>query len=190
VRPLLNFSCCLLMLISGCSKKTFLSDEIKGLNPYEVGQELIFESSGGLKNTIAITKIEDNRFPQGLGQFPNERMVVLGFRASKTVKSGTEERVIKFFAKDEKNDERIDFSMSLKDTYLRMNFIEMKKFRKLQVISIETPYSSYQDVLYIKNESQRRIFENEIIEFYWSKSKGYVKLVQENGVEWSLVEIM
>lgn len=185
----LNALCCLLMLISSCSKKTFLSDEIKALNPYEVGQELIFESGNGLRNTITVTSVDDKRFPQGLGQFQNERMVVLGFRESNTDRSGAEERIIYFLAKDENNDERIDFCVSLRDTYLRMNFIEMKELRNLPRMSIETPYSSYQDVLYIRNTQQRRIFENEIVEFYWSKSKGYVKLVQEDGIEWNLVEI-
>lgn len=185
----LNILCCLLMIISSCSRKTFVSDEIKASNPYEVGQELIFESSNGLRNTITVTSVEDNRFPQGLGQFPNERMVVLGFRESKTVKSGTEVRIIYFMAKDENNDERIDFCISLRDTYLRMNFIEMNEIRNLPIMIIETPYSSYQDVLFIRNTQQRRIFENEIVEFYWSKSKGYVRLVQEDGIEWNLVEI-
>lgn len=177
------------LFIFGCSKKTYLTDEIKAINPYKVGQRLVFESSDGLRNIIKITRVEENRFPQGLGQFQNERMVIIGFRESQSIKYGTEERIMTLIAKDDTNMGRIDFSISLKDTYLRMDYIDADKFNKLSVMSIKTPYSSYDDVVNMNNTSQRKIFDDEIVEFFWSKSIGYVRLIQQNGIVWELVDL-
>ena len=176
-----------LFILFGCSdERTFLSEELKRINPYRTNQELTFISSDGAKNIVKITNIRDKQFPDGLGVFTNERLFVAAYRESKTILHGTEERILTLFAKTDKNVEKIDFSISLKDTYLQMAFIDFPNYRNRTTRSLNTSFGNYNDIILFKNEPNRRIDENEIVEFYWSKSLGYVRLIQKNGTIWDL----
>lgn len=186
VRALL-ISFAISFLVSGCwSEKTWLSEEIKEVNPYQDGQKLTFISSEGIENAIVIMDIRDNRFPDGMGAFRNERMFVNAFGPSKSVRGGIEKRILTVFAKTDKYPEEIDFSLSLKDAYLRMKNVCFSDYKNRSLINLGTNSNSYNDVIHFKNFPNRRISDNEIVEFYWSKSFGYVRLMQSNGVVWNL----
>jgi hypothetical protein len=173
-------------LFSCSSKKTFLSDEIKGINPYLIGQKLTFVSNTGKVNILLIEDIQDRRFPDGLGAYRNERLFVSAYRESKTVRDGTEEIILLVLAETDKHEEKIDFNISLKETYLQMAFVSFSSYQSLTTINLSTKFNSYDDALLFENHPNRRISENEIVEFYWSKSFGYVRLIQKNGVIWDL----
>lgn len=178
------------MSIIGCSQeKTLLSDEIKSINPYKIGQNLIFVSNIGNESVFHITKVEDGRFPDGLGAFINERLVVDAFRESKTVKAGVEVRILTFLAKDRNNEERIEFNFSLKEAYLQMSHVNLSEYQDGVTTNLTTNFGSYDDVLIFKNYPSRKIYDNEIVEFYWSKSVGYVRMIQKNGTFWDLKSI-
>ena len=73
--------------IQGCSQeRTLLSEEIKKINPYSVGQKLTFVSSFGIEDTLTITNVEDGRFPDAIGAPLNEHFVVDAFRRSRFTK--------------------------------------------------------------------------------------------------------
>lgn len=178
----------ILFVLIGCSSKTYLSNTAKSINPYKTGQNLTFKSNTGLKNSISIIQVYDNKFPEGLGQFLNEVMGVVGFRTSTTLKYGDEVEILTLIANNKTNEERIDFCLSLRNTYINMNYIEVENFLTFPPLILETPYGIYNDVVKVENNTKRKVFEDEIVEFYWSKSKGYIKLIQKNRVEWILVE--
>lgn len=180
----------IVFIVLGCStEKTWLSVGIKSINPYQIGQKLTFISSLGIENTIEIRRIKDGQFPDGMGAFMNERLFVSAFRESKTIRSGTEERILTVLAKTDKYEEEIDFSLSLRDTYLQMNFVSFSDYQNCTTINLKTDFYNYDDVVHFNNYPNRRISDNEIVEFYWSKSSGYVRLIQKNGVVWDLMNV-
>lgn len=177
-------------VLLGCfTKKTWLSDEIKNINPYKVGQELTFISSRGIVNTLRIKKVEDGRFPDGLGAFLNERLIVNAFRESKTIRGGTEETILTAFARTNKYEEKVDFSLSLRDTYLKMKFVTFSDYQNLALTNLTTDYYNYNDVVHFKYYPNRKISANEIVEFFWSKTYGYVRLIQKDRIVWDLKNI-
>ncbi len=179
---------CFLLLFGlvGCSNKTFIPNELKKINPYQEGQKITFISQDGKVSTLEVRKVEGGQFPEGLGQFRNERLKVVVYRKSMTSESGKETRILTLLAKDLNYPDRIHFSISLKEAYLQMEGISLTKFNSLDEIELDTRYHHYDDVVFVESPPKVRIYDNEIKEFYWSKSKGYVRLVQNNGVVWDL----
>lgn len=176
----------LLITASCLENNTFLSDEMKSINPYEVGQQLIFVSTYEVQDTLKITKVEDGRFPDGIGSPDNEHLIVNAFRRSRTDRNGTEERILTLIAKTDKTAEKIDFSISLKETALVMKYVSLKEYSDLEALPLKTKYESYDDILVFENRPDRRIHDRAVVEFWWSKSKGYVRLIQKDGVIWDL----
>ena len=184
IAVLLTFS------LEGCSQeRTLLSEEIKNINPYSVGQKLIFVSSFGIEDTLTITNVEGGRFPDAIGAPLNEHFVVDAFRRSTTVRDGVDIRILTFSAKDPKYEEKIDFSFSLKKTRLQMAYVDFSDYQSRAELNLSTDFDSYDDVLLFENYPKRRIFDSEIVEFYWSKSAGYVRLIQKDGTKWDLKSI-
>jgi len=168
----------------GCTQgRTYLSDKIKGINPYQEGQKLIFVSNIGIEDTLLITEVADNRFTDGMGAPRNERMFV------RALTDGEEERILRLYARTDKEPEQIDFNVVLKETGLLMKAIPLDEYQSFSPINVNTDYENYDDVLIIENRPSRRISEDEIVEFWWSKSKGYVRLIQQDGTVWDLKSI-
>ena len=67
--------------------------------------------------------------------------------------------------------------ISLKETYLQMAFVSFSEYQSRAAISLTTDFDSYDDILLFENNPNRKIYDREIVEFYWSKSTGYVRLV-------------
>lgn len=176
--------------IFGCSQeKTFLSDELRNVNPYRVGQVMVFISNVSKEDTLTITKVEDGRFPDAIGAPLNEHLVVNAFRRSRTVRHGTDERILTILAKTNKQEEQIDFSISLKETSLIMKTINFSEYQSRATFNFSTRFNSYDDILHFENYPSRRTDDREIVEFYWSKSIGYIRLVQKDGTVWDLRSI-
>jgi len=119
----------------------------------------------------------------------NERLFVSAFRESKTISGGTEERILTVLASTDKCEEKIDFSLSLRDTYLQMDFVMFSDYKNRAMINLKTNSYEYDDIVFFKNHPDRKRVDNEIVEFYWSKSFGYVRLIQNNGVVWDLKSV-
>ncbi len=173
--------------IFGCSQeRTYLSEEIKSINPYKVGQQIIFVSNLGVEDTLTITKVEGGRFPDAIGAPHNEHFAVDVFRRSRTDRDGTEERILSFLAGTDKEKEQIDFSISLKETALVTKYVSLEDYKDRASISVDTEHASYDDVLVFENRPNRQMHNRAIVEFWWSKSKGYIRLVQKDGTIWDL----
>src|SRR5687768_6355019 len=68
----------LALVNTSCSQnRTYLTEQEKAWNPYKEGQILVFGTSDGQMDTVAITRVEDKRFPDGIGALENERLRVL-----------------------------------------------------------------------------------------------------------------
>lgn len=174
----------------GCSqKKTFVSNELRNVNPYKVGQVLVFISSKGKKDTLTITNVEDGRFADAIGAPQNEHLVVDASRRSRSIHDFTEERILSLLAETESEQEQIDFSLSLKETALNMKYVSLYDFKRRTTSNLVNDYAAYDDVLVFENRANRSMNDRAIVEFYWSKSIGYVRLVQNNGIVWDLKSI-
>lgn len=182
------FAACICLF--GCAQeRTYLSDEIKALNPYKRGQKLTFMSDFGVESILLITNVQDGRFSEGLGQYQNEGLEITAYRSSHTVRDGTEEIILTLLAKTDKEKEQIDFSISLKEAALVMKYVSLDDYKSRASIPVSTEYDSYDDVLIFENRPNREMHDRAIVEFWWSKSVGYVRLVQQDGTIWDLKSI-
>ncbi len=178
-----------LWLIGCAQERTYLSEEIKSINPYQQGQKLIFMSDMGTESSLLITGVQDGQFPDGIGAFYNERMIVKAYRQSRSARDGTEERILTFLGETDKEKEQIDFSISLKECALVMKAVPLSEYLNRLELHIDTSFESYDDVLIYEKPVNPRMYDRAVIEFWWSKSKGYVRLVQKNGTIWDLKSI-
>jgi hypothetical protein len=178
------------LLLTNCiDKRTYLTDEIKAVNPYEQGQKLIFVSTTGLTNTLLITGVEDNRFPDGLGAPSNEILHVIAYRESKTIRDGTAEFIFSFWAKWKQQEEQILFEISLKDAAMYGHSLSFSEFQKLEPSMLKTEFLELSDVLVIDLPPKVRQDDRTFKQISWSKSIGYVQMVQNDGTIWNLKEI-
>ena len=132
----------LILLLVGCTQeRTYLSNEIKEINPYQKGQILIFSSNYGLEDTLLVIDVADNRFTDGMGAPTNERLFV------KVLLTDSDEgRILKFYARTEKELEKIDFSISIKEASLVMDYVSIDEYKERKNVLVKTQYDSYGDV--------------------------------------------
>lgn len=102
---------------------------------------------------------------------------------------GTTKTILTVLAKTDKEEEKIDFEISLKDAYLQMKFVNVSDFGKRSPVVFSTDFYSLRDVLIFENDPKRKMYDKEIVKFYWSKSMGYVRLIQKDGTVWDLKSI-
>lgn len=145
-------------------------------------------STNGLKDSLLITSIEDGRFPDGIGAPANERLHVVASGRSQTVRSGAEKVIFYLTAKNGVKKETIQFLISLKETFMYGYWITYEDFNAKEIQVLETRHGRYDDV--IKLILPEKVHKNDkaIREMYWSKSVGYVRLVQTNGTIWDLTK--
>lgn len=177
----------LIFILLGCSGESWLSEDIKKINPYQMGQTLTFVSSEDVVNTVLIRRIEDGKFPDGLGVFRNERLNVNSYVKTRS-RGGSERFMLQLFAITDEYEERIDFSLLLRDASLRMRYINFSDYLNRPVVTLTTDFHEYNDVVHFKNY-RTSVDSSSIVEFYWSKSSGYVRLIQRSGVIWNLKSI-
>jgi hypothetical protein len=179
----------LIQSIIGCSKKkTWLSDEIKEIVPYNVGQRLVFEASNGIQDSIIIINIEDKRFPDGLGAPTNERLTVYASRPSKTDKGTKWTSLLYLIAQDGEKPEEIQFEISLSKCFMYPYSISLADYMSKPTQLLESKFGRHNDVIKIVLPDKVHVSDETIREIYWSKSYGYLRLVQYDSTVWDLME--
>jgi hypothetical protein len=179
--------CLLLVAFLGCvDKRTWLSEEIKRVVPYEEGQKLVFQSSTGLKDSMLITKIESGLFSDAIGAPTNERMAVTASTSPRNVRSRTQKVILHLSAQDGETRETIQFELSLRETFMYVYGMAYKDFEVHEPIVVESQHARYDDVIKVALPEKVNVEDQAIRELYWSKSAGYVRLVQSDGTVWDL----
>lgn len=173
--------------MTGCETKTYLTDSEKEWNPYTNGQKLIFQGADRRIDTLQITGVADHLFADGLGAPQNERLKVDALYLSE--KGVPERRFLYITAKDKKT-AYIDFRFSLEgnDFWGRGYLIE--SLTTCKKITIRTPYKTFDDVLEIHDNSQRRLKDHEIATIFWSVSFGYIKYIRQDGNTGELIGVI
>lgn len=178
------------LILFGCFKKrTWLSDEIKKIVPYREGQTLVFESNTGLQDSLRITRILDRRFPDGIGAPSNERLAVVAHGQSRSVRDGTEEIILYLTAPDGEKDEEIQFEFSLRETFMYSYNMTLPDYKAKTIEVLESRFGRHEDVLKIVLPEKVHMSEKAVRQIYWSKSLGYVRLIQNDSTIWDLKKI-
>jgi hypothetical protein len=176
----------------GCSQdRSYLATPDKAWNPYKAGSILIFTSSQGRTDTITITKIEDNRFPDGLGAEMNERLRVLAKLYNRSISKGVVEvRLLYMYAKTKTNTSKLDFELSLGDGFFAGKAFPIEALEEYKEEYLELSNRTFNDVIRLDDNSNQVLGPNDIVRIYWSKSVGYVKCETKDGTVWELVNII
>ena len=174
-------------MISCNYNRTYLTEDEKSWNPYTKGQVIIFETKAGLSDSILIEEV-DYGFPDGLGVIDkNEILHVVGKKRRYKNNQEVSNYLFTVHAKTQKGDSSIEFGISLKDSEFYSDYyynIE-NDLMKLPEQKVFVNNTSFTDVIKIKTKG--RLDNNKGIRFiYWSKSKGYVRLEENNGTIWEL----
>lgn len=171
--------------------RTYLTDLDKAWNPYKQGQVLIFGSSAGEVDTIEIQRIEDNRFPDGLGAPKNERLRILA-RLGKQSKSNVKQevRLLYISARTATEPSRIDFEFSIGGSDFWGKYFNIHELEEYKKEYLELPNMTFNDVIRIDDNSNQRLRPYDIATIYWSKSSGYVKCEEKDGTVWELMNIV
>jgi hypothetical protein len=178
--------CFLQVVFFSClDKRTWLSEEVKRVVPYKDGQKLVFQSNTGIKDSLLITAIEAGRFPDGMGAPTNERMAVTASVNSRSVRFGTQEVILYLTAQDRETEETIQFELSLKETFMYGYSMAYADFEARELQVVESEHARYDDVIKVILPEKD---DGAIREMYWSKSAGYVRLVQTDGTIWDLTK--
>ena len=174
----------------GCnSNKTRLTEDQILINPYKTGQELIFISNNGDENRVTITNVKRGVFADGIGAPNNERLVVEAFHDSKSIQGGKIARIFSLHAKTDKKESGLIFSFSMKDAYQRINFEKVTDYNSRPIIQFNNGYEIFDDAIHYSEFTIYGNDGNQIVEFYWSQSHGYIRLIRGDGVVWNLKSI-
>jgi len=172
--------------ISCFQNKTYLTDEEKNWNPYKKGQTLVFESNAGLLDSILIEEVTYG-FPDGIGVVDKDEILhVVGKKRRYKNNREVSNYIFTIHAKTQKRNSRIQFSISVKDSEFFPYYYDLENYlMKLPEQKMIVNNTSFTDVIKIKTKG--KLDNTKGIRFiYWSKSKGYVKLEENNGTIWEL----
>ena len=192
---MLNFGLLLVisMLISCAQNRSYLTKEEKSWNPYKKDQLLIFESSYKDRDTLRIEALNAD-FPDGLGVVEyNESLYVLAHLSGSNLGKHFSDvyDILKIVARTDKTPSYVEYRINLKNTKLvggqRVYFDDLYK---LEETTVNTPFGQLDDVISITNQIDSLRVPTAINVFYWSKSRGYIRLESYDGIIWQLVEII
>ena len=175
-------------MISCNYNKTYLTDDEKSWNPYEKGQVIIFKTKTGILDSILIEEVTYG-FPDGLGVVDKyEILHVVGKKRRYKNNKEVSNYIFTIDAKTQKSNSKIQFSISVKDSEFYPYYYNIENYlMKLPEQKMIVNNTSFTDVIKIKTKG--KLDNNKGIRFiYWSKSKGYVRLEENNGVIWDLKE--
>ncbi|QNL23059.1 hypothetical protein HZR84_14275 [Hyphobacterium sp. CCMP332] len=91
------------------------------------------------------------------------------------------ERLITLVAKNGDEEEKIIFSLTLRNLNLDSKSIKYSEFLKKNELHKTTKFGNF-DVIIFQNLKNKFIKE-----FWWSKSMGYVRIIDSNGFKWDLL---
>jgi hypothetical protein len=174
-----------------CSQnRTFLTQEEKAWNPYEIGQKLIFGTLDGRRDTMEITKSSDMQFADGIGSLQNERLNVLARIRDLTIsRKPIEVTLLYMFARSKENPSRIKFELPLAGGKFWGKGYSFNELGNYDEISLHTPYGQFEDVIKIYDNSNQDLRDKDISVIFWSKSFGYVRCEKKDGTIWDLLDI-
>ena len=177
------------MLILSCSEnRTYLTEVEKEWNPYKKAQEIVFESSSGLLDSIFIEDINYD-FPDGIGVIDKyEILTVIGINKTDIYQEKSN-FVFMIHAKTLKRGSRIKFNISIKGSQFHSDYYSIDNLMKLPEEKVSVIYGSFDDVIKIKSAGKDSNMRNNIEYIYWSKSKGYVRFDEYDGTIWQLKAI-
>lgn len=180
----------IVVLVTGCfQKKTYLSEDIRNFVPYKEGQKLTFISSNNITSTLTITEVRDNRFPDGLGAPKNEILTI--YSTLETTDLPAERKyvgIITALAKWRDKEEEIIFEIILGKAAMRHR-VPFSKVQGRRIETLVNGFNQFNDVITLQFDYEFKVPDHEITQLYWSKSNGYVRLVQHDGTFWDLKSI-
>lgn len=176
---------------NSCSQsRTFLTQEEKAWNPYREGQILVFGTVGGYIDTLKISSVEDDQFPEGLGALQNERLRVLATLKNRSIAKGPiEVSILYIFSKTSQYSSKIDFQIFLKDGGFLGKAIPIDELKSYAEITVQTQYGVFDDVIRIDYRDGQVLKDTDIATIYWSRSTGYIKCIKKDGTIWELISI-
>jgi hypothetical protein len=189
---LLQFVILVSLVYTGCTQgRTYLTEQDKVWNPYREGDVLIFRSKDGQIDTIVITRIEANRFPEGLGAQTNERLKVLAqLDRQSTSKSPLTVSLLYLSAKTSQHSSKVDFEFSVGGGVFWGTPFAIMELDEYGEEYLELPYKTFSDVIRVDDNSNQIYRPYDIATIFWSKSAGYVKCEKKDGTIWELLDII
>jgi hypothetical protein len=179
-----------LVNISCSQDRTYLTEQEKAWNPYKGGQVLVFGTVDGHTDTLKITKVEEKRFPDGIGSLQNERLRVLVRVNNLTVsQQPIEVMFLYLFSKTDKDPSEISFEMPLAGGRFWGKPYPIAELEKLSELSLQTRGGDFDDIVRIEDNTNQLFRGEDIATIFWSKSAGYVKCIKKDGTVWELYSI-
>jgi hypothetical protein len=176
---------------TSCSQnRTYLTEQEKAWNPYIEGQVLVFGTSGGNMDTLVITRVEDKRFPDGIGALQNERLrVLVKIKNSPISTKPIEVMLIYIYSKTAKDPSDISFEIPLAGGKFFGKAYPIDELEKYAEFSLQTQSGIFNDVIRIDDNSNQDLREEDIATIFWSKSAGFVRCIEKDGTVWELISV-
>lgn len=190
--------CFLLFCLSCINLK--VSEAHKKLNPYVVGDHLIFKRSDAMNDTLIIFSVQEIKYPRGNmggGFITSNSIAVYGVWKSQDNREINEVEpfiptpsnlLLSLHPKKSwaENTLLIDFNFH---DFSGNSSINLDSLAETRTFPFDTKYFNCGDVVLIKNPpSQLDTSFNPIDGIYWSKSKGLVRVVNFQGDSMDLIE--
>ena len=176
------------LFVSCFEEKTYLSDEIRQFVTYKENQELTFVSDKDVTNVLRITKIEDNKFSDGIGASKGEILTVHAYLVVDSINEKRHVSVLSELAEYRNKEDQIIFEMVLTGGRM-LHRVPFSKIKNRKLLTLKTRFNEYTDVIKLEFEYDLEPQNSEISKFYWSLSNGYVRLIQHGGTTWDLKSI-
>lgn len=179
------------LVTMACSQdRTYLTVDERAWNRYKEGQMLVFGTVEGRMDTLRITEVEGNRFPDGIGALQNERFrVLVRINNPSGSKRAIEVTLLYIYAKTSQHPSAISFELPLAGGRFWGKAFPINELEKYEQFSLQTNYGIFDDVIRIDDNSNQTFREEDIATIFWSKSAGYIKCIKKGGTVWDLYAI-
>ncbi|WP_422350311.1 hypothetical protein [Flagellimonas sp.] len=159
-----------------------MTEEERKLNPYQVNQVLIFESSSGQIDSLFITEILDNVFPDGPTplDFYEQSLRVY---ASEKLDGGR--KIIDISASTSETPTKFEINCFFNDVHLSHWEKSAEEILSYPQTTIITKAGTFNDVIGIEQITESDKNES-VSRFYWSHSNGFVRL-EKDSISWDLI---
>lgn len=169
-------------LLSSCfSKRENLSSDERSFNPYNIGDQLVFQSTTNELDTFEISEIEllYNDAPIPLKEYEQTLRVWEGFTPPG---EAFDQRRLLLGIHANGSDEPT--TLAFFDFHGRTT--KLSDIPTLNKISLSTPYGTFDDVIHLTNEPQDRSrYRN--FQVFWSVNEGLLKFETGDSTVWTLV---
>ena len=178
-----------IILFVNCGKNVELSDEERNWNPYRLNETLVFESSNGLIDSLTISELDDNIYPDGPGPMKYyEQKLWIFARQNSILKHNPKVKILEISAESPRKPSEIGFLLSFENARFAGWGFEIHKLKKYPTLTISTKAGKYEDVIKLESVMYYPDRENDVQFMYWSKKNGYVKFERKDGLTWELIK--